>query len=812
MALELIHTSAVAGLHGHASGFCTVAMTTGTPSSLEQRLAALGGYRPLGGGATSPASFSHLRVDVGGRRWHVLSALRPAPPDQSGRANKLVHHLALSADELVDAGPAWLLRQPGVVIDHFEGPPRWIPQPRPLPTGDLVAPRRSAAWERATGDAGWAGALVNQFLLDPARVSCIVHGPEIDALELVDEAIALLPPALRWRVTFATHFQQPIAGVHCAWRFCVVGTQAAFEASRRATGLFLDVNETRRTQARAKQGRYTDLARSGHAPWWSREAESDALDAMSRAEDPSMRAGELRASGGRGQSFEFGNDASESGVEGTDLDQPSNARQPWPLRDGGAHRDGVRVGRVVRWTALLLIVAALSALATIASERSWWRTGAQSVEERDRAARVEEERDRLRSEASALRAALEAAQTRLVDGSARERELGSERDGLKRALDSAEDRLRKYEGAPSPAPSAPGALPSAPIEPASAAPRSPAPTSAPSPSSFAPSTPSPAPPRTPAAAPSPPPPGTAASATPDGLVIFPSEALTRRFSRLGVIDGDRRPLLLLASTEPAFASLRIEFPPTFSAVSTSADATGRAVSLWVTPGANESGTRRVAAIMECDGRDLLFRWEASLNPKKHESLFAALDEALPFLTVVATLEDGSTRRLAPAPIVREVSVGKGAATATAIGARSPTLRLAPNLIDGWTLDSARSTANALVLVHRAGSLHAALDGKIGRITVAFLSPLHDELDAAQRELKKLEADRPNIPPDERGFHESAIRDASDRVDALTNRIAREAPHPPTTLPTISIEDEELARVVLIIRPTLTPPARGAPSP
>lgn len=54
---------------------------------------------------------------------------------------------------------------------------------------------------------------------DPARPAIVVIEPGQDALALVSEALALLPPDERWSVTFSTYFLGTMAGVRCEWRF-----------------------------------------------------------------------------------------------------------------------------------------------------------------------------------------------------------------------------------------------------------------------------------------------------------------------------------------------------------------------------------------------------------------------------------------------------------------------------------------------------------------------------------------------------------------------------------------------------------------
>ena len=258
MALELIYTSAVRGLRAGTSGFCTVAMTKGLPPALVPRLEALGGYR-AGPSGNGPNAYCFWRVETATGIAHVLSIVGPAPPDHTARSNKIATYLVLAPDELVPAGPAWLLSQPALLRSSWSGAPAWIDAPVRVPTTRDTGPRPCAAWQAATGDAGWAGVLASAFLRDQARPIHVIYGAAIEPLPLVEEAIRLLPEWARWRATFSTYFLQPVAGTPCAWRFCLDGTPAA-DAARQSKGLVIDIT---RTAGPAPESRFARMARTG---------------------------------------------------------------------------------------------------------------------------------------------------------------------------------------------------------------------------------------------------------------------------------------------------------------------------------------------------------------------------------------------------------------------------------------------------------------------------------------------------------------------------------------------------------------------
>jgi hypothetical protein len=233
-------------------------MTKGLPPALVPRLEALGGYRP-GPSGNGPNAYCFWRVETATGIAHVLSIVGPAPPDHTARSNKIATYLVLAPDELVPAGPAWLLSQPALLRSEWSGAPAWIDTPVRVPTTRETGPRPCAAWQAATGDAGWAGVLASAFLRDQARPIHVIYGAAIEPLPLVEEAIRLLPEWARWRATFSTYFLQPVAGTPCAWRFCLDGTPAA-DAARQSKGLIIDIT---RTAGAAPESRFTRMARTG---------------------------------------------------------------------------------------------------------------------------------------------------------------------------------------------------------------------------------------------------------------------------------------------------------------------------------------------------------------------------------------------------------------------------------------------------------------------------------------------------------------------------------------------------------------------
>lgn len=135
MSQEIIYTSAPQGLRPGSFGFCIVAMTTGMPTPLAERLESLSGYRHVYSpgdprAVNNPVVHSHVQLKIGAQKYFVLSRLADAGFDYSQRTNKLVHHVALEPSELVAGGPAWVLSQPGYMVTSFSGYSLQSPAPQ----------------------------------------------------------------------------------------------------------------------------------------------------------------------------------------------------------------------------------------------------------------------------------------------------------------------------------------------------------------------------------------------------------------------------------------------------------------------------------------------------------------------------------------------------------------------------------------------------------------------------------------------------------------------------------------------------------
>jgi hypothetical protein len=245
MGQEILYTSAPQGLRPGASGYCTVCSTAGMEPNLAEFLEGFSGYPhpfkpPDPRTRDNPVNYSHIHWTIGGQRFHVLSRVCDAGLDYTGRTNLLAHHVALTRREVerLPGGPAWVMSAEGFFYTQWDGQLRTIPGQKPRT--DDVPLSRCMAWERAAGDAGYAG-LLAAAALEKGRPVIVIYPAGMETLPLVVEAQSLLPPERRWNVTFTTFSSRIYSSFDVQWRFLFGETADARTARRDPHALVIDL-------------------------------------------------------------------------------------------------------------------------------------------------------------------------------------------------------------------------------------------------------------------------------------------------------------------------------------------------------------------------------------------------------------------------------------------------------------------------------------------------------------------------------------------------------------------------------------------
>ncbi|MDR1964363.1 MAG: hypothetical protein LBQ50_11335 [Planctomycetaceae bacterium] len=308
MTHELILTSVSQGLEPNEDGYCIVAEDQNIPRQVTKRLETLSDYQHLfpPGSEESrfhPVVYSHLIFPCHQTIWHTLSRIADAGMDYRYKPNQLAHHIVLTENELVPEGSAWLLSLPGFHLTEWLTPSVRFKIGRPIPSLTIsptltryqriarerrwTDPRKMALivsgvddsdsyqvqsetmnrsdspcplWQELTGDAGWAGILADT--VRTGQQALLLFRPGLNILPLFFEAIAILPPELRWKGTFSTYYFKDLPEhIACQWKAVPVDSPMAEHLiQKNSDQLILDLT---RPLGIIPPGAYVEFARTG---------------------------------------------------------------------------------------------------------------------------------------------------------------------------------------------------------------------------------------------------------------------------------------------------------------------------------------------------------------------------------------------------------------------------------------------------------------------------------------------------------------------------------------------------------------------
>ena len=207
MAWQLIYTSAPRSLEAGRSGFGTVARHRAISPLLVSAIERASQFSRLPGTDSGRVIFSHRIVAVAGGRFHVLSAIRDAGADYTGRTNHIAHHLIVDPREIAQLGPDG--PSPADLLLAMQWVVSWNEPPRFLEASDEVAlsaihpHTNGSAWEQITGSANQAWLLATG---DASRGAYIIQPGNADLREVFAESLRLMPDRL-WQISFTTSLQ-----------------------------------------------------------------------------------------------------------------------------------------------------------------------------------------------------------------------------------------------------------------------------------------------------------------------------------------------------------------------------------------------------------------------------------------------------------------------------------------------------------------------------------------------------------------------------------------------------------------------------
>jgi len=200
--VEMIHTSAPAGLHGRHGGFTVVAATRGAPPPLLALLEPLSALELGPADREDPGSLALRRLRSGSSDWALLTRVLPCGVDHTGRRNRLAHHLAFDEESQRVERPAdWILGFP--FLDRWEEPPHELEEPRRPGPSDHGNP-----WGDAVGDAGWIDAILERCRAVTDVPITVLLPAGSDLRRLAGTLLARVESPATWRIGFATRWER----------------------------------------------------------------------------------------------------------------------------------------------------------------------------------------------------------------------------------------------------------------------------------------------------------------------------------------------------------------------------------------------------------------------------------------------------------------------------------------------------------------------------------------------------------------------------------------------------------------------------
>ncbi len=234
MAKQLVYTSAPALLEAGRSGFGTVARHESIRPALQAELERISQFSREHGQSKDRVLFYHRVMDLRGEHFHVLSRIRDAGADYTGRTNHIAHHIVLTDAEAAGARDSgctpvdvilWLTEH-NLWRDQWHEPARLINEEIAVgslgPKVELRPNEGAVTWGEVTGSAA------NAAILAPggaAAEGCwILCGDEQarQILPLIGESLRLHPDP--WAISFSTDTQPTDRIEEIRWRGVSIGS------------------------------------------------------------------------------------------------------------------------------------------------------------------------------------------------------------------------------------------------------------------------------------------------------------------------------------------------------------------------------------------------------------------------------------------------------------------------------------------------------------------------------------------------------------------------------------------------------------
>jgi len=206
MAWQLIYTSAPRLLEAGRSGFGTVARHRDIPPLVVAAVERISQFSRQPGLDPARVIYAHRMMSISGQRYHVLSSIRDAGADYTGRTNHIAHHLIAEPQEvaaLAISSADVLVQMPWTAT--WTDQPRWLEDHETIPLASFPScvGSNGAHWSAITGNPQHAQLLANG---DAAHGCYLIAPQNTDLRPLLAESLSQASER-RWQVAFTTSLQ-----------------------------------------------------------------------------------------------------------------------------------------------------------------------------------------------------------------------------------------------------------------------------------------------------------------------------------------------------------------------------------------------------------------------------------------------------------------------------------------------------------------------------------------------------------------------------------------------------------------------------
>jgi hypothetical protein len=264
MAWQLIYTSAPRLLDAGRTGFGTVARHRAVSGLLASTIERFSQFARLPGYDTKRIVYSHRLLTVGSGEFHVLSCLRDAGSDYTGRTNHLAHHIIAEAREIRNLGLAGIT--PADILLGMPWLETWTSSPRFLESADEInlstfRNPESHEWQRLTGNLHHA---LLPWSPSAKKGLYFVLPPGLDARPLILESLQE-HPGDSWKIPFTTNLEPNDDVADFKW-IAVPATSPLCPQPGTAARLILDLTQPAQLPAPPSLPTETHYSEAASAP------------------------------------------------------------------------------------------------------------------------------------------------------------------------------------------------------------------------------------------------------------------------------------------------------------------------------------------------------------------------------------------------------------------------------------------------------------------------------------------------------------------------------------------------------------------